>query len=326
MAENSAIEWTDHTFNPWIGCTKVSPACDNCYAERDMSTRLHIVQWGAGQPRQRTGEKNWNWPGRWNRRHEEFFAEHGRRQRVFCASLADVFDNEVPVEWRVDLFRQILATPNLDWLLLTKRIGNVEKMVAEVMAILQPGEPVRMPPNVWLGSTIPNQTEADRDVAKLLAAKAALHISIVFLSMEPLLGPVRLDMLSYHTTGMPGDGNRWTLNLNALDGFRATSIQSAINGPKLDWIIIGGESGPKARMADPAWYRSLVAQAEKYGTPILFKQWGEWAPPDQIPPEAISPVHDYLGDVYLTRAGKKAAGRMLDGRLHNGYPRQEATA
>jgi protein gp37 len=98
MAENSSIEWTDHTFNPWMGCTKVSPGCDHCYAEARMDTRLHRVSWGPGQPRQRT--KTWGDPVRWNKAHDAFYAAHGRRQRVFCASLADVFDNEVPTQWR----------------------------------------------------------------------------------------------------------------------------------------------------------------------------------------------------------------------------------
>lgn len=144
MAENSAIEWTDHTFNPWIGCTKVSPGCDHCYAEARMDTRLHRVNWGAGQPRRLT--KTWGDPVRWNKAHEAFFAKHGRRQRVFCASLADVFDNEVPENWRIDLFALIEQTPQLDWLLLTKRIGNAAKYL--------PWSACSAPwPNVWIGAT-----------------------------------------------------------------------------------------------------------------------------------------------------------------------------
>jgi protein gp37 len=99
MAENTKIEWAHHTFNPWIGCAKVSPGCDHCYAEADFSTRRTVVQWGAGQPRKRTAPSTWAQPLRWNAEAERL----GVRYRVFCASLADVFDNEVPVQWRRDL-------------------------------------------------------------------------------------------------------------------------------------------------------------------------------------------------------------------------------
>ena len=184
MAKNSAIEWTDHTFNPWIGCTKVSPGCDHCYAEARMDSRLHVVQWGAGQPRKRTSAANWKEPLRWQREAADFRATYGRRQRVFCSSLADVFDNAVDPAWRADLFRLIEATPDLDWLLLTKRIGNAAQMM-----FLARGGHLPLLPNVWIGATIVNQEEADRDIPKLLAVPARVR----FLSMEPLLGPVDLE-------------------------------------------------------------------------------------------------------------------------------------
>lgn len=135
--KNTKIEWADHTFNPWWGCTKVSPACDNCYAAA-LDKRTGGDHWGAGQLRRRTNDANWRQPLKWNRNHEAFFKEHGHRQRVFCASMADVFDNAVDHKWRIDLMHLIADTPKLDWLLLTKRIGNVQK-------------DVRFPPNVWLG-------------------------------------------------------------------------------------------------------------------------------------------------------------------------------
>ena len=119
MSENSKIEWTDHTFNPWEGCQKVGPGCDHCYAEtRNARFAGGIaVNWGPGAPRRRTSAANWQQPLRWDKNHEAFFAQHGRRQRVFCASLADVFDNAVDPQWRQDLFALIQRTPNLDWLL-----------------------------------------------------------------------------------------------------------------------------------------------------------------------------------------------------------------
>ena len=175
MAEITGISWTDSTFNPWIGCTKVGPGCDHCYAEADFDLRKHRVRWGSGNPRSRTSATNWQNPRKWERAHAAFFAEHGRARRVFCASLADVFDNEAPAEWRADLLRLIGETPHLHWLLLTKRIGNVRGMV-----------PDGLPANVWLGATMVNRAEFLRDMPKLLATPA----SIRFVSAEPLLEDV----------------------------------------------------------------------------------------------------------------------------------------
>ncbi|MGN6534284.1 MAG: DUF5131 family protein [Mesorhizobium sp.] len=178
MAENSKIEWTDHTFNPWIGCMKVGPGCDGCYAENLMDHRYGRVRWGAGEPRVRTSAANWRKPIQWNR---DASGRDGHRPFVFCASLADVFDNEVDPLWRSDLFAVIDATPNLVWLLLTKRIGNVLKMVAT------------LPRNAAVGATMVTQEEYDRDRMKLAAVKEALSPAFTFGSFEPLLGPIILD-------------------------------------------------------------------------------------------------------------------------------------
>jgi protein gp37 len=314
MAETSKIEWTDATFNPWIGCTKVSPACDHCYAERSTPARTLGVAWGPQAERRRTSAGNWAMPLRWEHKHETFFAAHGRRQRVFCASLADVFDNQVPHEWREDLFELIYSTPNLDWLLLTKRIGNVRDML-----------PVRgrLPSNVWLGVTACNQPEADRDIPKLLAAPARVR----FLSIEPMLGSIDLRLEARN------DIARW-------DGLgRDLPLR------RVDWVICGGESGPEARPMHPDWARGLRDQCAAAGVPFLFKQWGEWAPPDDI--EAFGKAHhgyfeddpddggvrrlEWQGPVVnsvelralrpeVFRVGKKAGGRLLDGVEHNGFP------
>lgn len=175
MAENTKIEWADHTFNPWMGCTKVGPGCDNCYAEALMDTRYGRVEWGAGKARVRTAASNWAKPRKWNRDTPGAF--------VFCSSLADVFDNEVDPAWRRDLFDVIEQTPNLTWLLLTKRIGNVLLMM----------EGIAMPRNVAFGATMVNQMEYDRDRMKLAQVKFALHPAFTFGSFEPLLGPIILD-------------------------------------------------------------------------------------------------------------------------------------
>jgi protein gp37 len=175
MAEHSKIEWTHHTFNPWIGCQKVSPGCDHCYAEAKWDKRLHWVQWGPHGQRHRTSEDNWKQPLRWARK------AVGERRRVFCASLADIWDNQVPAEWRSDLFRLIQQTPELDWLLLTKRPENIAKMLSA--AGLQ-----SLPLNVWLGTTAEDQEHYDRRWPVLRRVPAVVH----FISYEPAIGPLRL--------------------------------------------------------------------------------------------------------------------------------------
>ncbi|KAB2841181.1 MAG: phage Gp37/Gp68 family protein [Burkholderiales bacterium] len=242
MAETTAIGWTDSTFNPWIGCQKVGPGCDHCYAEADFDQRKHRAKWGAGEPRSRTSAANWKNPLRWEREHAEFFAEHGRRRRVFCASLGDVFDNAVPMEWRQDLFELIEKTPHLDWLLLTKRVGNVQPLIREV----RPADWLAECRNVWLGVTICNQQEADRDIPKLVALPA----NVRFLSIEPLLGAVDLA--------------RWL-----DDGGNGMALAGTV-----DWVIIGGESGPCARPMDGAWVQRIRQQCASSGVPVFFKQWG----------------------------------------------------
>jgi protein gp37 len=178
--ENSKIEWTDHTFNPWMGCQKVSPGCDRCYAETMMDKRFNKVEWGPHGERKRTSEQNWKAPLRW--------AKQARgsetRPRVFCASLADVWDNRAPAEWRSDLFHLIRATPELDWLLLTKRPENIRRMLPRAIEGL-PAWPWR---NVWLGTTCEDQHHYDRRWSILSAIPAQVH----FISYEPALGRLQL--------------------------------------------------------------------------------------------------------------------------------------
>lgn len=338
MAKTS-IEWTrgpngeqGFSFNPWTGCTKVGPGCDHCYAE-GWAKRSGLVQWGPGAERRRTSEANWRQPVKWNAEAERL----GVRYRVFCASLADVFDNAVPVEWRRDLFDLIERTPHLDWLLVTKRIGNAKAMMADALHLnpdaLSNGQ-IWPLPNVWLGITVVNQEEADRDIPKLLQTPAAVR----FLSMEPLLGPVDLRQAHITRTRLP----EWP------------------SPTRVDWVIVGGESGPKARPMHPQWARDIRDQCAAAGVPFLFKQWGEWETAyqrsdgtpvfrqfesfDQWVNKASSWVSggiclDRHGNemkcgadmakardtgafpvTIMHKVGKKRAGRFLDGIEHNGYP------
>jgi protein gp37 len=177
MAENSKIEWCVHTWNPWIGCTHVGPPCFNCYAEGLMDKRYGKVKWGAGQPRIRTAPANWKLPYKWDR----LAAAAGRVDSVFCLSLGDIWDNEIDPRWRSDAFKVMADTPNLLYLLLSKRIGNAVRMCD------------RLPPNTALGSTFGDQEEYDRDRMKLKEAALLLGPRFTFASIEPMLGPVILD-------------------------------------------------------------------------------------------------------------------------------------
>lgn len=173
MAENSGIEWTTHTFNPWIGCTKVSAACDHCYAEA-WDNRFNGERWGPKAARTRTVKSNWSKPKTWNHKAKEA----GERHRVFCASLADVFDNHksINLEWRADLWQLIRSTPNLDWLMLTKRPQNIIRYLPEDWG----GGYA----NVWLGTTVENREEMLRRGTVL----AKLAAAVTFWSAEPLIG------------------------------------------------------------------------------------------------------------------------------------------
>lgn len=339
MAKHSSIEWTDHTFNPWYGCTKVSPGCEHCYAEAMMDHRYHKVQWGEGRPRQRTSAANWNEPVKWNRavvlRRHQMGPGGGvetvtpQRPRVFCASLADWLDEEVPIEWLADLLRLIFETPHLDWLLLTKRPENWLRRLDDVIDWcpeewdgddcpawvwwLQKWMVDQIAPsNVWIGTTVEDQPRAAQRIPEMIEIPARVR----FLSCEPLLGPVVIKP-------------EWlTLELQT----QSTCF------PRIDWVIAGGESGAEARPMHPDWARSLRDQCTAADVPFFFKQWGEWFPRDQwegnpdlvLPDDCDAYVNNErtiyrkepgnAGHCVWHKVGKKAAGRLLDGVEHNAFP------
>ena len=241
MGERTGIAWTDHTHNPWWGCTKISPGCDRCYAEA-FDRRVGGSHWGPHAERRRIGENTLNQVDRWNRAAERA----GRQARVFCASMADVFDNAVPSEWRDDLWARVRRTPWLDWQMLTKRPQNIVKM---------------LPPdwghgfhNVWLGTTAENQEEMDRRAVALARVPAFIR----FFSCEPLLSRVETPLLTRHQ-----------------DEFGNWRESGAIH-----WVIVGGESGPGARPMRREWAESLLAQCRAAGVPAFFKQVGSNRGPD----------------------------------------------
>jgi protein gp37 len=297
MGEQTEIRWCDHTFNPIWGCTRVSEACQHCYAEALAKRYGHDV-WGKGGARRTFGEKHWNEPVRWNRKAEEA----GEPALVFCASMADVFeDHPVWEEERPRLWDLIAHTPWLTWQLLTKRPENVSSMVPD--AWYAPGA---WPVNVWVGTTVETQRWADVRLPLLIKVPAP----VLFVSAEPLFSHLNLtDHLAYE--GSPG----------------------------VNWVIAGGESGGKARPSHPNWFRNLRDTCVALGVPFLFKQWGEWCASYQVPGGAVAPgktamvdpeggIHDLdevrglypSGWAGVNRCGKKAAGWMLDGRTWDQIP------
>lgn len=263
MGEATGITWTDHTYNAWWGCQRVSPGCENCYAEswdkaRGGPTGPH---WGPTAARRFFGDKHWNEPLKWNR---DALATFGRRARVFCSSMADVFEDRRDLDdQRARLWNLIRATPNLDWQLLTKRPENIDR--------LAPGEWVLngWPENVWLGTTAEDQQRADQRIPILLAQRASVH----FASYEPALGPV--------------DFTPWVKFACFEEHYRKLAAKAGgedrlpkhlqwngVKPPALAWVIVGGESGGGARAFNLSWARSTVALCKAAGVSVFVKQLG----------------------------------------------------
>jgi protein gp37 len=240
MAKESNIAWTDATFNPWMGCVKVSPGCQHCYAEQDRLRRGQRL-WGPTAPRQRTSEAYWRKPLSWQR---EAVAS-GRRLRVFCGSLCDVCedrDDLLPI--RADLMHLIERTPNLDWLLLTKRPENFMRFFGRRWG-------PQWPSNVWAMTTVENQEQADKRLPHLLKVPAIVR----GVSYEPALGPV--DFVPYI--------RRMHEHADPMYGPVVTGIH---------WIIVGGESGGGARPFDVKWAQDAVEQCRRAGATPFVKQLG----------------------------------------------------
>lgn len=371
MAEHTKVEWCDSSANWWEGCTEVSRAatggggCDNCYARRMNAWLKGSKNWGPGAPRRRINTAT-ETVGRWQRGAHRFRAKHGRDRRVFVNSISDWLDNEVPAEWLAELLDTIRQCPDVTFLLLTKRIGNWQSRLQQAADWAEAAAGDRgadlhkwitawldgsAPANVYVGATVVNQVEADRDIPKLLAVPARIR----FLSIEPLLGYIDLTreylaakLGSYPFKGMPTEHRTKLLDL-------------------LDWVIVGGESGADARPTHPSWVLSLRDQCAAAGVPFLFKQWGEWhtgAISTSTGQAVFRQFTDYqhwvnkadtwvqggicldergrqlaLGRDFMKarddgtfpvtimhRVGKRAAGRLLEGVEHNAFPKEEAFA
>lgn len=279
MAEDTTIGWCHHTFNPWMGCTKVAAGCTNCYAEA-FTKRTGKTKWGPSGTRVLTSDANWKLPVKWNRDAER----EGVRRKVFCASLADVFEEwDGPIldhhgkqvydgdqdivgidmgDVRRRLFRLIDATPYLDWPLLTKRPENILSMWPGKAN----GKTLRYRHNVWLLTSVATQEDVDRNVPLLLECR--ILAPVIGLSCEPLLEPIDLK-LPYRDAGghCSRCGCEWgppeeTLEHDCPPGF----------GPRIDWIIVGGESGPKRRSVAVEAIESVAEQCERAAVPCYVKQ------------------------------------------------------
>lgn len=313
MGDQTSIEWTDKTFNPWWGCSRVSPACRFCYADRDAQRYGHQV-WRRHGPRRMLSEANWQRPLKWNRD----AAVVGVPAKVFCASMADVFEDHPDVAApRERLWELIDATPHLIWQLLSKRPENIAQMVPW-------GKNGRnWPANVWMGTSVENDPWAGIRIPLLL--KNTVGARVLFLSCEPLLGDV--DLRPWLFPEPKG------CNCGSPLGVYPHEPGCGLEPPLIDWVICGGESGPKARPMSPLWARSLRDQCVRAGVPFFFKQHGEWAPTGQVGIGCIDSRERLIGQPdergfreVIRRVGKKAAGRQLDGRTWDQFPESSLAA
>lgn len=329
MSDKTRIEWTEATWNPVTGCTKVSQGCKHCYAERDWARLVHLP---AYQGRAFTDvvchPERLDQPMRWK-----------RPRRIFVNSMSDLFHEAVPDAFIDEVFAVMTFSPRHTFQVLTKRPARMleymrRDQVTPALRALAPkarglpwqdGERIKLwpRPNICLGVSVEDQETADELIPLLLQTPAAVR----WISAEPLLGAVDLTQFLV----------------------RSFDEAEAAGHYGLDWVVAGGESGPKARPMNPVWARNIRDQCNAAGVPFLFKQWGEWYPVEllpketsllasqwaKIPDDGATPYKTRLEEVFVApvpghavmgRIGKKAAGRLLDGVLHDGYPQEGGAA
>lgn len=344
MADKTHIEWTDATWNPVTGCTKVSQGCKHCYAERDWK-RLSAHR---EKPNAYTGRAFTDVMC-----HPERLAQPLRwraPRRIFVNSMSDLFHPDVPDAFIDQVFAAMALAPQHTFQVLTKRparmreymsLGDRRELVAcrayallgGVMHALDEMEwPLN---NVWLGVSIEDQSTADERIPLLIRTRAAVR----WVSGEPLLGDVTLDP-DWLTGQYLDHAEDCTDDLCALNGDIHSCVGVVLPQQGVDWVVTGGESGPNARPSNPNWFRRLRDQCAAHGVPFLFKQWGEWAPARQIPHGTALKAEDIghfpkdggefetfarrpiPGDIgyRMGRIGKRRAGRLLDGITHDAYP------
>jgi len=322
MSDKTKIEWTDATWNPITGCSVVSAGCKNCYAMKLAGTRLQHDPSRIGLTQDSAAGPVWNGQVRFNEHWLEQPLHWRRPRQVFVCAHGDLFHEAVPDEWIDRVFDVMRYAPHHTFQVLTKRPARMHAYLTRFMRspswdgyITRDGvasgdrpegsvlfTPAGWPlPNVWLGVSVENQVAADERIPWLLQTPAAIR----WISAEPLLGRVDLFGVSY------GGG----LYVNVLS---VQDTPEVIVQPRIDWVVVGGESGAGARPMHPEWARSLRNQCAAAGVPFFFKQWGEFAPTVKVVNEQTHKTEDYDLGGAMTRVGKKAAGRLLDGVEHNG--------
>lgn len=348
MADNTKIEWADATVNAVNGCSLVSPGCTNCYAMRLAGTRMKNHPTRAGLTIDTKAGPVWNGKVRLNEAALLQPLSWKRPRRIFWNAHGDLFHPNMPYYWIDKVFAVCAMTPQHTHMILTKRSARMRGYMTDLMraARIVPGAIATIPqigrdvmiatadwplPNVWLGVSVEDQARSDKRIPDLLATPAAVR----FLSCEPLLGPVDLtEVCNGHYFQNPLTGRRWH---DAPEGVASANDMA---GARINWVIVGGESGPGARPMHPDWVRDLRDQCNDAGVAFHFKQWGEFAP-GEIAGEYLDPNKRAKGLLYFDgrwrecwseveghrddepdvyRVGKKQAGRLLDGVEHSEFP------
>lgn len=321
MAEHSKIEWTDATWNPVTGCSRVSEGCRNCYIERTPAFRIYGRKFEHGTTGVQLHPERLDQPLKWK-----------RPRRIFVNSLSDLFHEDVPDEFIDQVMRAMANTKRHTYQVLTKRPARMLAYLSgwwkRCYQDFETGEyiPVNPCPHIWFGVSVENQETADERIPLLLQTPAAVR----FVSAEPLLES--LDLKTH----------LWGLHVSTC---RYETLAS-LGLPAINWVICGGESGPAARPMHPDWARSIRDQCQGAGVPFFFKQWGEWAPGENVERHSgqVQTAYWYNGhknwifgrenlaidgqhrddEPDLYRIGKKAAGSMLDGREHKEWSHERS--
>lgn len=321
MSDNTKIEWTDATWNPITGCSVVSAGCKHCYAMKLAGTRLQHHPSRAGLTVDTKNGPVWTGEVRLNEQWLDQPLRWKRPRMIFVCAHADLFHESVPDDWIDLVFSAMELSPQHIFQVLTKRAGRMRDYINSRAWKDYPL------PNVWLGVSVEDQDAADERIPLLLDTPAAVR----WVSAEPLLGPVDASRYMWPVHA------RWPAKYKSPDeakaaGEKVTYHRQGLVGAWrrfIDWVVVGGESGPKARPMHPDWARSLRDQCAEAGVPLLFKQFGEWAPETAVTDDGSpfadsfrrnSECHICDGGERVFRVGKKRAGRLLDGVQHDGYP------
>ena len=343
VSDKTGISWADATWNPIVGCTKVSAGCDNCYAIRTahrMTANPNPLVSQAYAGTEAGGE----WTGKVNLLADRLEPLRWRKpRRIFVNAQSDLFHKDVPDEFIARVFAVMALTPRHTYQVLTKRHGrmrsllrsdnfrpDVEDAMRGIVAAYRTEQPwyAAWPlPNLWLGVSVEDQATVDLRIPALLDTPAAVR----WISAEPLLGPV--DLRDYVDRWRECDGD--TCDWGHCDRAAVAVRRDFTHGdPRyvlmlpvcelhrgLDWVVVGGESGPGARPMHPDWARTLRDQCAAAKVPYFFKQWGEWAPEDQTPEETVIPAQYRHDDsTGCMRLGRRVTGDRLDGRQHHEWP------